>query len=137
MFGLYGNLYLQMKNLGIKMKGKEWNDFLDRFHATIKACFTSLEILRTKADNAHNEWFQKANPVLAAKSKKKKVDCPFDVALAVVLKIMKHVGEKHIAVDSNVGLSYNKDGYHILDDVLALDGNSIKNIIDYAIENVQ
>lgn len=137
MFGLYGNLYLQMKNLGIKMKGKEWNDFLDRFHATIKACFTSLEILRTKVFNAHNEWFQKANPVLAAKSKKKVVDCPFDVALAVVLKIMKHVGETHPAVDSNVGLSYNKDGYHILDDVLALDGNSIKNIIDYAIENVQ
>lgn len=137
MYGLYGNLFLQMRTLGIKTKGKDWDEFLDRFHATIKVCFTDLAILRTKAFNAHNEWFQKANPVLAAKSKKKVVDCPFDVALAVVLKIMKHVGETHPAVDCNVGLSYNKDGYHILDDVLSLDDNSIQNIIESAIENVQ
>ena len=133
MFGLYGSLYLQMYK-HVDMKGKEWKNFLDRFHATIKVCFTDLAILRTKAFNAHNEWFQKANPVLASKSKKKIVDCPFDVALAVVLKIMKHVGETHPAVDCNIGLSYNKDEYHILDDVLSLDDNSIQNIIEFAIE---
>jgi hypothetical protein len=130
MFGLYGNLYLQINDLkGVKMKGVEWDKFLDRFHATIKTCFTSLDILRLKSFNAHNNWFQKANPVLAAKSKKKQIDCPHDVALAIVLKIMKHVGESHHTVNSNVGLSYDKDGFHILDDVMSLDSNSIFSIV--------
>jgi hypothetical protein len=133
MFGLYGHLFLQMKNSNINMKDKDWETFLDRFHATIKTCFTNLEVLRTKVDTAHNIWFQKANPILAAKSKKKKVDCPHDVALSVVLKIMKYVGEIHPTVDCNVGLSYTKDKYNILDNVLELDDNSIKNIIEDAI----
>jgi len=133
MFGLYGHLFLQMKDHNVNMKDNDWEEFLDRFHATIKACFTNLQILRTKVDTAHNTWFQKAHPVLAAKSKKKKVDCPHDVALSVVLKIMKLVGETSPAVECTSGRSYDKDGYNILDCVLELDDNSIKNIIEDAI----
>lgn len=132
MFGLYGHLYLQMnllKNAGVKMKGKEWNDFLDRFHATILFCFTTLKKLKNTTETAYNDWFVNAKPALAAKMKKKTVSCPHDAALAVVLKLMKYVGETHPAVNTNSGLSYNENNFHLLDSVLSIDDNNIGNRI--------
>jgi hypothetical protein len=115
MYGLYGNLYLEMHKIDCKMKGKEWSEFLDRLHATLFECFTDLAIFRSKVENAYTPWYENAFPTLAAAKKKKSISPADDCALSIVLKIMKHAGETHDAVGTNTANSYVKDGFDIYD----------------------
>jgi len=122
-FGLYGHLYDNLKNKNITMSGKEWDEFLDNFHAIIKKCFTDLATLRTETEKAHLAWHSIAYPNVKD-HKLKSTNC----ALAIVLKIYQRLDTTNspfITNDVNDFKYVNEDIYDYLDPVDVLE--EVKN----------
>lgn len=128
MYGLYGNMFVEAHTMGITMSGSAWDEFLDNFHSVILECFTDLATLRTDATAAHDSWYRKNFPTLAAG--KKNVKGADNCELSVVLKIYKRLGGTHPIADGNTGISFEKDTSSIYD---FLDPIDVHDKVDEAI----
>lgn len=121
-FGLYGNLYDNMRAKNIPTSGPEWDEFLDNFHAIIKKCFTDLSILRKETENVHVAWHEVAYPNI----KNHKLNST-NGALAIVLKIYQRLGGTHpLTNDVN---DFNYAGVDIYD---YLDATDVHEAVDNA-----
>jgi len=99
--------------MGVPMSCSAWDEFLDNFHAVILECFTDLATLRTDATSAHDSWYRKNFPTLAAG--KKSVKGADNCELSVVLKIYKKLGGTNLIAAGNTGISFEKDQSSIYD----------------------
>ena len=107
-WGLYGNLYKGMKKIGVPMKGKDWNTYLDNFNATIFEVFTDLATGRSAVIEAHRQWHKKAYPNL-----KTTPNPDNDCFLAIVEKIYLRKGGQHLVTGH--AYDYNYNGFDIID----------------------
>lgn len=116
-WGLYGNLFEHMNNLGFPTNGKQWKHFLDEFHALIFECFTDLANLRTSTERAFTKYYRKSYPNI-----KNVPSCPNNAALAIVMKIYQRVGGKHYLTGDVNDFMYNGDDIfnHLDDDILEI-----------------